>query len=40
MRGGSRVDVRFCSPGQVWKEAAQVDCSGSLGSFISTHFLT
>ena len=32
---GSRVDVRVCSPGQVRKEAAQVDGSGSLGSFFN-----
>lgn len=30
---GSRVDVCVRSPGQVRKEAAQVDCGGSLGSF-------
>ncbi len=35
MRRGSRVDVCVRSPGQVRKEAAQVDCVGSLGSFYS-----
>lgn len=31
---GSRSDVRVRSPGQVRKEAAQVDGSGSAGSFL------
>jgi|GEM_PF-6722858 len=34
---GSRVDVCVRSPGQVRKEAAQVDCGGSLGSFSFSH---
>ncbi|VVT18558.1 hypothetical protein ERY430_80176 [Erythrobacter sp. EC-HK427] len=36
-RVGSRVDVRVCSPGQDRKVAAQVDGSGSLGSFFPHH---
>jgi hypothetical protein len=32
-RSGSRVDVCVRSPGQVRKEAAQVNCDGSLGSY-------
>ena len=35
---GSRVDVCVRSPGQVRKEAAQVNCDGSLGSFFHPIF--
>ena len=34
-RAGSRSDVCVRSPGQVRKEAAQVDCGGSAGSFFT-----
>jgi len=40
MRRGSRVDVCVRSPSQIRKEAAQVDCDGSLGSFFVSDALT
>ena len=40
MARGSRVDVCVRSPGQVRKEAAQVDSDGSPGSFPSIAKLT